>query len=310
MRKFFQVIGIIVFTLFVLGLFSIGSGISSLVGKDKKLGKDSILLLELDGVILDGKQFLKDLRKYRELDEIKGILVQVNSPGGVVGPSQEIYSELKKTREVFKKPVVISGSGLVASGAFYAAMGADKVITNPGTLMGSIGVIMEFANLSKLYEWAKIQRYVVKTGAYKDTGAEYREMRDDEKKLLATLMDDVLMQFKTAISQGRNMPMDKVTQYADGRIFTGKEAVELGFADQVGTLSDAIEVVGELSGLGKKPEIFEAPKEHGSVLEFLMDGAESKLAGSSLKLNPVESVKSTMKLMGQPLFILPGVWLE
>ncbi len=305
MRKFFQIIGFIVFCLFVLGLFSIGSGLSSLVGKEKKLGSDSVLMLELDGVILDGKKFLKDLRKYRALDEVKGILVQMNSPGGVVGPSQEIYSELKKTREVYKKPVVVSGSGLVASGAFYAAMGADKVITNPGTLMGSIGVIMEFANLSKLYDWAKIQRYVVKTGAYKDTGAEYREMREDEKKLLTTLMDDVLMQFKTAISQGRNMPMDKVTQYADGRIFTGKEAVELGFADQVGTLSDAIEVIGELSGLGKNPEIFEAPKEHESVLEFLMDGAESRL-----KLNPVESVKSTMKLMGQPLFILPGVWIE
>jgi protease-4 len=237
--------------------------------------------------------------------EVKGVLIQINSPGGVVGPSQEIYAEIKKTRDVYKKPVVVSGSGLVASGAFYAAMGADKIVTNPGTLMGSIGVIMEFANLSKLYDWAKIQRYAIKTGAYKDTGSEYREMREDEKKLLNVLMQDVLLQFKTAISQGRNMPMDKVNQYADGRIFTGREAVELGFADQVGTLSDAIEIVGELSGLGKRPEVFEAPKERESLLNILMEGAETRL-----NLNPVESIKSSLKLMGQPLFILPGVWLE
>lgn len=305
MKKFFQVIGFIVFLFFVLGMLSIGSGLSSLMNHEAKIKKEAILKIELDGVILDGKKFLKDLRKYRERKEIRGILVHMNSPGGVVGPSQEIYSELKKTREIFKKPVVVSGSGLVASGAFYAAMGADKVVTNPGTLMGSIGVIMEFANLSKLYDWAKIQRYVIKTGAYKDTGSEYRDMREDERKLLSSLMDSVLLQFKTAISEGRNLPMDKVTEYADGRIFTGEDAVALGFADQVGTLSDAIEIVGELSGLGKNPEIFDAPKERESLLQLFLDGADSKL-----KVNPVESVKESLKLMGQPLYILPGVWLE
>ncbi len=307
MRKFFQFIGFMIFGLFIFGLFTMGSAISNLVGNGgtASVGKNSVLLLQLDGVILDGQKFLKDLRKYRELPEIKGVLIQVNSPGGVVGPSQEIYSEIKKTREVYKKPVVVSGSGLVASGAFYAAMGADKIITNPGTLMGSIGVIMEFANLSKLYDWAKIQRYVVKTGQYKDTGAEYREMREDEKKLLTTLMDDVLVQFKTAISQSRNMPMNKVTQYADGRIFTGQQAVELGFADQIGTLSDATEVIGELSGLGKKPEVFEAPADRESILQLLTSSADSKTG-----LDAISAIKKSMRLLGQPLFIMPGVWLE
>src|SRR3989344_1375324 len=164
MSKFFQAVGIIVIIGIVLFFVVIGGTLSSLVKHEDKISGNAIMKLELDGIIMDGKKFLKDLRKYREVPEIKGILVHMNSPGGVVGPSQEIYAELKRTKEVYKKPIVVSGAGLVASGAFYAAMAADKIVTNPGTLMGSIGVIMEFANLERLYDWAKIQRFVIKTG--------------------------------------------------------------------------------------------------------------------------------------------------
>lgn len=305
MRKFFQFIGAVVVIGFLISLLA-GGIFSSFMGKKERIGGDAIMKLELDGVIMDGKRFLKDLRKYREVSEIKGILVQMNSPGGVVGPSQEIYAELKKTREVYQKPVVVAGSGLVASGAFYAAMAADKIVTNPGTLMGSIGVIMEFANLEKLYDWAKIKRFVVKTGAYKDTGAEYREMREDEKKLLQTLMDDVLMQFKKAIAEGRKMPLEKVTQYADGRIFTGEQAVALGFADQVGTMTDAVEILGEMTKLGKKPEIFEPPKEYDSFMEFLTSNQEQ----SSSEAQALRVMTNQLKTLGQPLFLMKGTFVE
>lgn len=306
MKKFFQFVGVLTVIGFVCAFFIAGT-LSSLVGSNKpKVHGNAIMKLELDGIIMDGKRFLKDLRKYREVPEIKGILVQMNSPGGVVGPSQEIYAELKKTREVYQKPIVVTGSGLVASGAFYAAMAADKIITNPGTLMGSIGVIMEFANLERLYDWAKIKRFVIKTGDYKDTGAEYRQMREDERKLLQTLMDDVLMQFKKAIAEGRKMPLEKVTQYADGRIFTGEQAVALGFADQVGTMSDAVEVLGEMTKLGKNPEIFEPPKEYDSFMEFLTSNqSESRSEAQALKV-----MTNQLKTLGQPLFLMKGTFVE
>src|SRR5690606_7819038 len=137
--------------------------------------------------------------KYREEDHIKAVVVQVNSPGGVVGPSQEIYSEIVRTREEYKKPVVFSCLGLAASGAYYAAAGADKFVVNPGCMVGSIGVIMQFANLEKLLSWAKIERYALKTGAFKDTGAEYRPMGAEERAMLEDLLNSVLGQFKKAI---------------------------------------------------------------------------------------------------------------
>jgi protease-4 len=306
MRKFFQVVGVIVVIGVVVFFVVVGGTISSFMKHEDKVSGKAILKLELDGAIMDGKTFLKDLKKYREVGDIKGILVHVNSPGGVVGPSQEIYSELKRTKEVYKKPVVVSGAGLVASGAFYAAMAADKIIVNPGTLIGSIGVIMEFANLEKLYDWAKVQRYVIKTGAYKDTGAEYRGMREDEKKLLQGLMDDVLLQFKKAIAEGRHMPLEKVTPYADGRIFTGQQAVELGFADQVGTLTDAEEVIGEMTNLGKKPEIFEPPKEYDSIMEFIT----SNQSESRSEVQAFKVLTNQFKLMGQPLFMMKGTFID
>lgn len=305
MRKFFQFIGVVVVVGFLFSLL-VGGLFSSVIGNKERVSGDAVMKLELDGIIMDGKTFLKQLRKYRDVPEIKGILVHINSPGGVVGPSQEIYAELKKTKEVYKKPIVVSGSGLVASGAFYAAMAADKFVTNPGTLVGSIGVIMEFANLEKLYDWAKIKRFVVKTGAYKDTGAEYREMREDEKKLLQTLMDDVLNQFKKAIAEGRNLPMEKVTPYADGRIFTGEQAVALGFADQVGTYTDALEVLGEMTKLGKNPEVFEPPKEYDSLMEFLTaNQEESRSEATAIKI-----MTNQLQMMGQPLFLMKGIFGE
>src|SRR5690606_11268816 len=145
--------------------------------------------------------------------------------------------ELKRTKEEFGKPIVASCNSLAASGAFYAAMGADKIIVNPGTLVGSIGVIIEFANLEKLYDWAKIERYALKTGPYKDAGAEYRKLTDAERALFQGTLDEVLSQFVGAIASGRKMDEDRVRKFADGRIFTGQWAVDEGFADKVGTYS-------------------------------------------------------------------------
>src|SRR4029077_13140783 len=144
--------------------------------------------------------------------DVKAIVLRLNSPGGAVAPSQEIYQAVKN----YKKPIVASMSSVAASGAYYVACGAKKVYANPGTITGSIGVIMEFANLEKLYEWAKIKRFSIKTGRFKDVGAEYREMTADERALLQNMVDDVLSQFTLAVSEGRNIPLETVKEIADG----------------------------------------------------------------------------------------------
>ena len=169
---------------------------------------------EINSVIMDSKT-LAQLKKFDEDKGVKAVVLRLNSPGGSVAPSQEIYEAVKD----FKKPVVASMASVAASGVYYIAVGAPIIYANPGTITGSIGVIMEFANLEKLYEWAKIKRYVIKTGKFKDAGGEHREMTPEDRALLQGMIDDVLVQFKTAVAAGRKLSLEDVTKVADGRIF-------------------------------------------------------------------------------------------
>lgn len=291
------------FLLFVAGSFflMVGSCFQAF-HHEASVGKSSVLIMDLSGVIFDSKKFVKTLKKYREMDKVKAIVLRINSPGGVVGPSQEIYNEVKKTISTFKKPVVVSAESLDASGAYYVSAGASKIIVEPGALIGSIGVIMEFANLKDLYSWAKVQRYSIKTGPYKDIGAEYRAMTDEERKLLQNVIDEVYMQFKKAIAEGRKIPISEVSKYADGRIFSGETAVKIGFADAVGGLQDAVDKAGELSGLGKNPETFEVPKDRPEFWSYLKGDADDD--SSELK----KSIKNILglSLVGKLLSVYPG----
>lgn len=261
---------------------------------------DSILVLELEGVIIDGKKILKEIRDYAHKDNIKGVLVRVNSPGGVVGPSQEIYHEIKNIRDVLEKPVYISANGLMASGAFYAAMGASKIYSNSGSLLGSIGVIMNFANLEDLYKWAKVKRFNLTTGKFKDTGSDFRNMRSDEKDYLNKLLSESLDQFIRDILLGRkNLKEEKVRAVADGRVFTGDFAKSYGFIDEVGSFSDAIKAIGVETGLGESPKLFHPKKSPEEFFEMLSKSMKS--------MNPAASVEKVFqtKLLGRPLFIFP-----
>ena len=218
--------------------------------------KPSILALDLDGLIVDTRDLVESLRKYRKDDNIKGVLLRINSPGGVVGPSQELWAELKRTREEYKKPVVAFCSAVAASGAYYAAVAADKIVTTPGCMIGSIGALIEFVNLAKLYDWARIDRYAITTGKFKDAGAEYQPLTSEQRALFQDLLNDILAQFKGAVAEGRKMNAATVDAYADGRVFTGAQAVKLGFADAEGTWDDARRVLGRMTGLGDNPEVF------------------------------------------------------
>jgi len=302
-KRVVQILFILILVLFVGSLLAGVGGMMAIFGPDpaERITKSSILALDLDNVIIDGKDFLELLRKHRKDDRIKGVLIRINSPGGVVGPSQEIHDEIKRTREEFKKPVIAYCSAVAASGAYYAAVAADKIFTTPGCMMGSIGVLMEFVNLEKLYDWAKIQRYALTTGRFKDAGAEYKPLTPEQRGLFQELLDDVLAQFKSAIVEGRKMKPEFLDQYADGRVFTGQQAVKLGFADQVGSWDDARKHLGELTGLGANPEVFRAKKRRG-FMDFL-EGAssESRMSQIADKLLHTE-------LNARPLFLLPGAF--
>ena len=268
-KSFWKVSFLLVFLSIAVSIFLSYGLMQSLFSdrsSQKPPGTHSVLVLDIEGIILESQKFLKTLRKHIDQDSVKAAIIRVNSPGGAVGPSQAIYSDLIKIRKEFKKPIIMSLGAVAASGAYYIAAGGDQIVTHPGTIMGSIGVIMDFANLEDLYKWAKIKRFSVKTGKYKDTGADYRQMSPEEREYIQNLLDEVLGQFKTAIVEGRKLDANLVDQNADGRIFTGAKGVELGFADQLGGFSDAIDLAEELTGQ-ERLKIF-IPEEGPTILRW------------------------------------------
>ncbi|MGZ3771778.1 MAG: signal peptide peptidase SppA [Bdellovibrio sp.] len=290
-------------------------------GSEKKvLSKNSILHLEMNGVILNGKKFLKNLAKYKDEKKVKAILITINSPGGAVGPSQEIYAEIKRVREELKKPIICVTTGVMASGAYYSAVACDKIVVAPGALVGSIGVIMEFANIEKLYDWAKISRYSITSGKFKDSGAEYRPMREDERALFQNMINEVYAQFKGTVAKERHLSEELVSQYADGRVFTGATAVKLGFADKEGFYEDAVKLAAETAKLGEDYDVFEIPKKRISIFDLGESDREDDvnamsqyadiLKGKSFGPDMEGAMKFVLraKYLNQPLMLMPGYW--
>lgn len=289
-------------------------------GESRIISKNEILHLEINGVIMNGKKFLQALKKYSKKDSVKAIVIEINSPGGAVGPSQEIYYEIIRTKKETRKPIICVSTGLIASGGYYSALACDKLIVAPGTMIGSIGVIMEFANLEDLYGWAKVKRFSITSGKFKDSGSEYRAMRDDEKQLFQDMIDEVYNQFRDAVAQSRNLPLDVVSAYADGRVMTGAKAVELKFADSIGTYEDAVRMAAQISKLGKDYHILKPKKEHSNFFEkFLVDEEDDDLNASAINKSLLSStsqisVESALKkvfktqLLNQPLYMMPGYW--
>jgi protease-4 len=280
--------------------------------------RNSLLVMDLKGIIFDSEKFLKKLKKYKDEPEIKGILLRINSPGGAVGPSEEIYRVLKQLKEKTKKPIVVYSPSLNASGGYYISMAADKIVVTKGCLIGSIGVIMEFANLEKLYDWAKVSRYTITSGKFKDSGSEYRSMKDEERQYFQNLVMETYSQFREAVKEGRKLDDAVLNQYADGRIFNGSQAVSLGFADAIGVQEDAVELLAELAGIKNDYELFEPPKKQPSVFERLIQGDDEDDGAYDSKLDIAQLGAShfstklakilKVNLLNRPLFLMPGVW--
>jgi protease-4 len=196
-------------------------------------------------------------------------------PGGGVGPAQEIFSEVKKAQK--EKKVLVSMGSVAASGGYYIACAADTIMANPGTITGSIGVIMESLNVEELLHKIGLRSMVVKSGKHKDLGSPLRPMTDEEKKLLQGVLDSVHDQFIRAVAEGRRLPLEKVRELADGRIFSGEQARNLGLVDELGNLEDAIALAAKMAGIRGEPEVIYAEKKRFSLLDFLLQESVSKL---------------------------------
>ncbi len=228
---------------------------------------DKVAVIDITGVISRTETVIDQIHQYRDDQTVKAIVLRINSPGGSVAPVQEIYSELKK----LDKPIVASMSSTAASGGYYIAAIADEVLANPGTLTGSIGVIMQFTKLKGLYEKVGLEQQVVKSGKFKDTGSPVRDLTDEERELLQATLDNVHNQFIDAVSEGRqeHLTREDVVALADGRIFSGQQALEHKLVDQLGNLPDAIDRAGELGGISGKPKVVRT-KRKTSMLERIL----------------------------------------
>jgi protease-4 len=225
-----------------------------------------LALIRIEGPIIDSKDATDEIKEYAKDKSIKAIVLRIDSPGGAVAPSQEIYEEVKKA--VARKNVIVSMGSVAASGGYYIAAPATKIIANPGTLTGSIGVIMEIPNIEGLMNKIGIKTEVIKSGRHKDIASAFRTMGKEEREILQGVMDNVHEQFMKAVAEGRKIKMEEVRKIADGRIFTGEQAKTHGLVDDLGTLEDAIKTAATLAGIKEEPVVV-SKKDKLSVIDLL-----------------------------------------
>ncbi len=242
-------------------------------------GSGKIGVVEVKGVITSAEKTIQDLTEFRQNPRVRAIVLRIDSPGGAVGASQEIFEEVKKTNAV--KPVVASMGSVAASGGYYAALGASKIVASPGTLTGSIGVIIKFPNLTEIFDKIGYHSETIKSGKLKDIGAANRPMTPEERALLQGIIDNVYGQFVDAVVRRRQLPRDKVLKLADGRIFSGEQALQDGLIDQYGNFTDAVAAAARLAGMKntQPPLVYNRDREF-SLLHLLLGGSgESRLQG-------------------------------
>jgi protease-4 len=254
----------------ILTLLSGTSGSSPLLSFREKIG-----VVTIEGTITDPEPVVNQLVEFKKDKGIKAIILRVNSPGGGVAPSQEIYREVRKAAAT--KPVIASLGSVAASGGYYVASGANKIVANPGTLTGSIGVIMEFAQLEELFQKIGVGLEILKSGEFKDIGSPYRKLTQRDKDLLNALILEIQNQFVEAVAQGRNLPVEKVREIADGRILSGSQSKELGLVDQLGDFQDALDLAKEMSDIKGEVTLVYPKKPRARFWDLLFRDASEAL---------------------------------
>lgn len=273
MHSIFKGLGILsglILVLFVLVFFY-----AYLTGGDSKvlsfLSGDGVGVLQIEGTIDDSRSVMNELKRFNEAPWIKAIVVRIDSPGGAVAPTQEIFDEMQKTKK--KKPLIASMGSMATSGGYYIASACEKIIANPGTLTGSIGVIMQLTNFEELMKKVGVKGYNIKSGANKDIGSPFQPLSPEGREILQSLVDNVHSQFVSAVAKGRGMTEAQVRKLADGRVYSGAQAKELGLIDQFGTLDDAIDVAAKRVGLEENPTVYYSSPEEERWWEKLFFAA-------------------------------------
>jgi protease-4 len=279
-KKLLLIISAIV--IFLGGLFVVSVLIAKVLMGDadvKIAEKQGVGLVEVKGMILDSRETVRQLRYFLKQDEIRAVVLRVDSPGGVVAPSQEIFEEVRKFAA--RKKIIVSMGSLAASGGYYISAPATLIYANPGTITASIGVILKLSNIESLMDRIGIKSHTLKTGKYKDAGSPLRRLSEDDRAMLQSVIDSTHEQFVRAVASGRRLPIEQVRRIADGRILSGQQALTLRLVDRLGTLQDAIEEAGRLSGIAGEPEVVLPPRKRVDYRDLLADGAEGMI-GSAL----------------------------
>jgi protease-4 len=271
------------------------------VSDDGLPGGAKVAVVEVEGIIgadsgrgLDTDGIIRVLGEYRDDPAVRAVVLRISSPGGVVAPTQEIFNAVRRLREA-KKPVVASLGSVAASGGYYVAVAADRIYASPGTLTGSIGVVMQLANLEGLLKKVGVEYVVVKAGAYKDVGNIARPMTPEERRILQALLDDVYDQFVTAVAEGRGLDPQVVRGFAEGRIYSGRQAQGLKMVDELGGLEEAIEAAAKMAGLPAKPRVI-YPRRRFSLRGLL---------SNEMGLGPVSRVLPSLETLRTPLYLMP-----
>lgn len=256
-------------------------------------GGPRVAVVEIEGIIVDGSAVVRELREHADNPAIKAVVLRVNSPGGVVAPTQEIFAAIQRARKA-GKPVVATLGAVAASGGYYVAAAADRIYANPGTLTGSIGVVMQMANLEGLLKKVGVEYVVVKAGAYKDVGNFARTMSPEERKMLQALLDDVYSQFVDAVAEGRGLERKEVLAFAEGRIYSGQQALALKMVDEMGGFEDAVEAAGKLANISGRPKLVYQRKKFS-----FKDLLENRLGlpGASSLLPVLSGIRTPLYLM-------------
>jgi len=258
------------FFLFVLAVFTLVYLTLRAGGEQASFGGfgDRIGVVELDGVILDPKVVVDELKKFGDDDSIRAIIIHVNSPGGGVAASEEIYREVKRLRDK-KKRIVASIETVGASGAYYVSSATNKIYADNGSIVGSIGVIAEWVNYGDLMRWAKLKPERLKVGEFKDTGDPTREMTPAERAYMQSLIDNMYGQFVDAVAEGRHEKADDIKSIADGRVWTGQEALKMHLVDQIGDFQAAVDDTAKSVGIKGEPTLVHPEKDRKTLLDLL-----------------------------------------
>jgi protease-4 len=274
MRRHPVILGICILFFISIGFFALlyaigfSKGIRNSFSVSHKVG-----VIQIEGVIADSREITEQIDDFSRDDAILAVVLRIDSPGGGVAPSQEIYKAVHELRK--KKKVVASMGSIAASGGYLIAVAAERIVANPGTITGSISAIMHFADIQELMKKVGVRSSVVKSGKFKDIGSPARKMTSEEQQLIQGIVDDLYDQFAQIISDNRKIPLEKVRIIADGRIFSGRQALQLKLVDDLGGLNDSILLAGKLAGIEGKPEVIYATKKKTNFLKYLIETAAS-----------------------------------